>query len=229
LLETLRAEWSNLRVLTGEAAESFPGALNLGIHSASARRIGFLLSDDWLDPGAVDHRLAISADIVCTGLTTSSDDGLNIYEEASKTLTMADYLALPSLEAKARYLQHFFLFRKESLLRVGGLDQGIGNYPSIDDYDLIWTLLEQGATVAIVERCLYNYRDHDGERLTLADPEQAARNLEKILRKHHVSEAELPRLLAAHSKWFGKPIHRVLAGNDRSQTRSPLDIGTRIT
>ena len=226
VLETLQAEWTSLRVLTGEAAESFPGALNLGIHSASAGRIGFLLSDDWLNPDAVAHCLPLSADIVCTGLTAYSDDGLNIYEDASKTLTIAEYLALPSLEAKARYLQHFFVFRKEGLLRVGGLDEGIGNYPGIDDYDLIWTLLEQGATVAIVERRLYNYRDHHGERLTLADPAQAARNLEKILRKHHVSEAELPRLMAAHSKWFGKPIHRVLAEDDTLQARSPLNVRT---
>jgi cellulose synthase/poly-beta-1,6-N-acetylglucosamine synthase-like glycosyltransferase len=211
VLEALRAEWSNLRVLVEETADSFPGALNLGIRLASAGRIGFLLSDDWLNSDAVAHCLPLSVDIVCTGLTTYDEDGLKVYEGASQTLTMADYTSLATLEAKARYLQHFFVFRKEALLRVGGLDESIGNYPGIDDYDLIWTLLEQGATVAIVEKRLYNYRDHHGERLTLADAAQAARNLEKILRKHRVPEAEFQRALAVQSRWFGKPIHRVLA------------------
>jgi len=213
VLETLQDEWNNLRLLVEQAPESFhfPGALNLGIRSASAERIGFLLSDDWLSPEAVEQCLPLSADIVCTGLTAYVDDSLTICEGASQTLTMAKYLSLPSLEAKASYLQHFFVFRKEALLKVGGLDESIGNFPGIDDYHLIWTMLEQGATVAIVEKRLYNYRDHEGERLTLADKAQATRNLEKILRKHRISEAEVQRLLAVHSRWFGKPIHNVLA------------------
>jgi hypothetical protein len=70
---------------------------------------------------------------------------------------------------------------------------------------------------------LRNYRDHQGERLTLADPEQAARNLEKILWRPRVSEANLPRFRAVHSKWFGKPIHHVLAEDDTFQVRSSLN------
>jgi hypothetical protein len=76
-------------------------------------------------------------------------------------------------------------------------------------------MLEQGATVAIVEKCLYNYRDHDGERLTLADPAEAVRNLEKILHKHQVQEPEFSRLIAGHSRWYGKPIHQVLREQGR--------------
>jgi hypothetical protein len=102
------------------------------------------------------------------------------------------------------------------LLRVGGLDESIGNYPGIDDFDLIWTLLEHGATVGIVEEQLYHYRDHRGERLTLADPVARARNLEKILRKHRVSEQEIPEIVRRHARWFGRPIYEVMNLSDQA-------------
>jgi len=38
---------------------------------------------------------------------------------------------------------------------------------------MIWVLLEHGATVAIVEQQLYNYRDHHGDRLSLRHLEEA--------------------------------------------------------
>jgi GT2 family glycosyltransferase len=216
VLETLQGESKNLRVLIEKTAGSFPGALNLGIRSANAGRIGFLLSDDWLDAKAVAHCLPLSADIVCTGLTAYYEDGLRILEGASQTLTTAEYNSRRSLEAKAAYLQHLFVFRKQVLLDVGGLDETIGNFPGIDDYDLIWTLLEHEATVAIIEKRLYNYRDHPGERLTLANKEQSIRNLEKILRKHHASDSEIRLIVADHSRWFGRPIYEVLAETSRT-------------
>jgi hypothetical protein len=37
----------------------------------------------------------------------------------------------------------------------------------------------------------------------MADPRQAVRNLEKILRKHHVAEPEFSRLIEAHRNWYG--------------------------
>ena len=211
LLERLAQEWGNLRVIVEEQPGSFPAAINLGIRHARAERIGLLLSDDWLDREAVAHCLPIDADIVCTRHTVYHADGVTVLQGASKTLTMRDYLNLPTLEAKAKYLEHFFFFRKAALSEAGGLDETIGNFPGIDDYDLIWTLLERGASVAIVEHRLYNYRDHDGERLTLADPAQAARNLEKILRKHGIAESEIPAMVRKASRWFGKPYYKVLA------------------
>jgi glycosyltransferase involved in cell wall biosynthesis len=228
LLERLAQEWGNLRVIVEEQPGSFPAAINLGIRHARAERIGLLLSDDWLDREAVAHCLPIDADIVCTRHTVYHADGVTVLQGASKTLTMRDYLNLPTLEAKAKYLEHFFFFRKAALSEAGGLDETIGNFPGIDDYDLIWTLLERGASVAIVEHRLYNYRDHDGERLTLADPAQAARNLEKILRKHGMGESEIPAMVRKASRWFGKPYYKVLAAEpDQGFVATPAGRGWR--
>ena len=228
LLERLAQEWGNLRVIVEEQPGSFPAAINLGIRHARAERIGLLLSDDWLDREAVAHCLPIDADIVCTRHTVYYADGVTVLQGASKTLTMRDYLNLPTLEAKAKYLEHFFFFRKAALSEAGGLNETIGNFPGIDDYDLIWTLLERGASVAIVEHRLYNYRDHDGERLTLADPAQAARNLEKILRKHGIAESEIPAMVRKASRWFGKPYYKVLAAEpDQGFVATPAGRGWR--
>jgi glycosyltransferase involved in cell wall biosynthesis len=216
ILATLRSEYQDLRVIVEEKAGSFPGAINLGIRSATTHRIGLLLSDDWLEIEAVAQCLRFEQDIVCTGLTGYLSDGITVHPGASATLTWERYSQLSSLQERASYLQHFFLFQREALIQAGGLDETIGNFPGIDDYDLIWTLLEQGATAAIVEERLYNYRDHEGERLTLADAGQAVRNLEKILRKHGVRSPQLEQLLKDHSRWYGRPIYQVLAEDNRA-------------
>jgi len=211
ILRQHQAVAKDLRVFVEETPGSFPAAINLGIRCATASRIGLLLSDDWLEPETVELCMPRTADIVCTGLTMYLADGVTVNQGGSQTLSMAEYQALPTLQQRASYLQHFFLFQREALLRAGGLDETIGNFPGIDDYDLIWTMLEHQATVAIVERRLYNYRDHREERLTLAEAREAAFNMEKILRKHGVDPERAEQLLKDHSRWYGRPIHEVLA------------------
>src|SRR6266700_1802251 len=86
-------------------------------------------------------------------------DGVRILEQVSRTTSLEQFRRLPSLERKASYLQHFFLFEKSVLREVGGVDEQIG-LTGPDDFDMIWTLLERGASVSIVPAQLYNYRDH---------------------------------------------------------------------
>ena len=129
---------------------------------------------------------------------------------------MARFMQLPTLEAKASYLEHFFLFNRSKLLEVGGVDESVG-LTRADDYDLIWTMLEHGASVSIVGKSLYKYRDHEGERLTLRSKDDQVRDLKKILDKHGVPDCEKNRLIEAHSKWYGEPIYRVLARLQQQQ------------
>ena len=95
-------------------------------------------------------------------------------------------------------------------MRAGGLDETMGNFAGIDDYDFIWTLLEHNATVAIIEKQLYHYRDHDGERLSLGDPEKIVRGLERILEKHQVPERDAKEIKQRHIRWYGKPIYKAM-------------------
>ncbi|MBX3024437.1 glycosyltransferase [bacterium] len=196
-------------VVRQQRRAGFPAAINDGIGTARAPRIGLLLSDDWLEPTAVEETLRIDADIVSAGISTRAADGVTRLDRPGDVVTMDGFLARPTLERRAAYLQHFFLFSRASLVAVGGLDETLGDAPGIDDYDLVWTLLERGATVGIVGRSLYNYRDHERERLTLRDPAQQVRTLERILDKHGVGGDERQELIARHARWFGRPIHAV--------------------
>ena len=207
VLDRLAQSYPNLVVMLEDAPGSFPGAINKGIRAARTDRVGLLLSDDWLDRTAVADSLRESADIVSSGCVVYFPDG-RVNQAASKQASMKAFRACPTLEQQASYLKHFFLFRKQAVLQVGGLDETIGSAPGIDDFDLIWTLLENGASVAIVEKQLYHYRDHDGERLTLQDKAQLVENLSKILRKHGVWEADAAEIISRHAPWYGKPMYQ---------------------
>lgn len=206
LLGALKSQFDNLSVLPREIL-GFPGAINAGFRAASADRVGLLLSDDWLEPRAVELCLEHDADIVSSGTKVFDADGKTEFVEVGSTPRMRNFLQCNTLERKARYLQHFFLFRKSKLEEIGGADESLGDFPGIDDFDMIWVLLEHSATVAIVEQQLYNYRDHSGDRLTLRPSEQATAVLERILEKHQVVDPERAAILREHSRWYGRPIH----------------------
>jgi GT2 family glycosyltransferase len=209
ILNGLQRHFANLAVLGRDKPESFPGAINKGIRHANSDRVGLLLSDDWLEERAVAECLRNDADIVCTGSVVYFPDG-DINERACRHPSLQEFNSIATLEERASYLGHFFLLRRQAVLDAGGLDESIGNYPGIDDFDLIWTLLERDATVSIVAEGLYHYRDHDGERLTLQDPAQAVENLKKILRKHGIIDEQAIDIVKRHARWYGKPMYQVM-------------------
>jgi len=211
LLADLARQHDRLRVIEEPAGTGFPGAINFGFERATTDRVGLLLSDDWLDPRAVALCVAHDVDIVSTAHTAYLADGCTELPEASARRQHRAFQKLPTLEAQASYLTHFFLFRRSKVLEVGGADESLGDFPGIDDFDLVWTLLERGATVAIIETSLYNYRDHDGDRLTLRDREEAIRTMGRILEKHGLRGAAKARALERHAPWYGRPVHVVEA------------------
>lgn len=190
--------------------EHFAHAVNTGIRAASADRIGLLLSDDWLDPAAVASCLPYDADIVSTGMSFYDASGEREIISMRRQPTLAEFRTKPTLEQKANYLEHFFLFKKSALLAVGGVDSSVG-LTGADDYDMIWSMLEQGATVQIVTQSLYSYRDHDGERLTMRDREAQIADLRKVLTKHGVPPCERDKLIEEKAKWYGEPVHAVMS------------------
>lgn len=192
-------------VITREARRGFPAAINTGIARATGRRVGLLLSDDWLEPTAVEECARLDADIVSSGHTNFAADGTTLLSHLSRTPLPRVYETLPNLEAKATYLTHFLLLDKSAVLAAGGLDESLGDAPGIDDYDLIWTLLERGASVALTGCPLYNYRVHDGERLTLRDREEQLRVLGRILDKHRLTGEDRERTIHQHGRWLGRP------------------------
>lgn len=221
VLERLSREHERLRCFERQPGACFADAINEGWRSARTPRIGLLLSDDWLEPEAVECCLALNADIVSSGEVGHAADGRRVLWQNPHTQAAFD--ALPTLERKASYLNHFFLFRRDPVLAVGGVDPTIGNVGP-DDYDLPWTLLEHGASVAIVERGLYHYRDHDQERLTLRPQQDQLRDLRRLLAKHGVAPADADRLADMKARWYGVPVHFALENPDwYRETGSGID------
>jgi glycosyltransferase involved in cell wall biosynthesis len=212
------ASAGGLVVVERPPGAGFVRAINVGIRTVRTPRLGLLFSDDWLEPDAVERCLAHDADIVASSKTAYLEDGVTRLASISPIMTRARYERLTSLARKAEHLTHFLLFRTATLIAVGGLDESLGDFPGIDDFDLIWTLLERDASVAIVEASLYNYRDHSGDRLTLRDPVAARQTLERILAKHGSVGDEREQLLARHSRWFGRPVHVVVAESARPRS-----------
>ena len=209
------------RLVVRPAPLGFAIALNTGFRAARAERVGLLLSDDWLDPRAVEACLSIPADIVSTGQVRWAADGRTELVALRRPVLRRRYDELPTLEARARYLTHFFLLRRDTVLAAGGADETLGDSPGIDDYDLIWTLLEHGASVGIVEEFLYHYRDHDRERLTLRPRAEMLATAARMLDKHGLTGAERERILALRAEWFGRPMHVVQAERDRLRDGLP--------
>lgn len=178
---------------------SFASAINIGFQKAKADRVGILLSDDWLEKDTVEKCLAEKADIVSTGMNFVNADG-SIRKR--RFVRRSDYDRLSSFWEQASYLKHFFLFRRDKVLLVGGVDDKIG-LTGPDDFDMIWTLLESEASIALVPDALYNYRDHLESRLSLRPKEDQIEDMKKILTKHKVSEEEQVVILAKKSRWLG--------------------------
>ena len=184
-----------------------PCALNQAVKRVTTNRIGILHSDDWFEPQAIEACLRHDADIVCTQSHVRSACGSEIIE-TSRT-TDAGFRDCEDYQSQADYLNHLYVFKRTKLLEVGGVDDRIG-LTGVDDYDLLWTLLENGASMSIVEDPLDNYRDHDNSwRLSLQDPVTQLNNLERILDKHKYAEADRRQVRQQHGRWYGKTISQV--------------------
>jgi glycosyltransferase involved in cell wall biosynthesis len=209
ILQRFADRGSRLRVVECPPTKRFAGALNSGIRLAASDRIGFLLSDDWLEPRAVERCLSCHADIVSTSKTFYAADGTTELREIGGIRTAAQYARLKDNAERAEFLSHFLFFRRAALEQAGGVDETLGDSPGVDDFDLIWTLLDRGASVAIVEESLYNMRDHEDERLTKRSVDEMFATFNRILDKHNVWPVRRKALLRHHSLWFGRSLWSV--------------------
>ncbi len=206
VLAGLAQRFQNLRIAQRPDGKRFAGALNHGIALASADRIGFLLTDDWLAPDCVEKCLAADADIVSTAMDFYASDGVTELTRLRRSGLTERYLACANDFERASFLEHFFLLRREAVLLAGGVDETLGDSPGVDDLDLIWTLLERGATVHLLDEPLYHYRDHAGERLTTRKGEEMRETYTRILRKHGLAGTELEECVENAARWFGQPV-----------------------
>lgn len=207
ILENIARTFSNIKVIKRSPGDNFAAAINVGFSAAATERVGLLFSDDWLASDAIRICMQHPEELVTTGRTGFAANGKD--QVCENVPDVAKFNSLQTIEARASYIGHFFLFNREKFLAVGGVDPSIG-LTGADDYDLIWTLLEHDTRVHVIEQSLYNYRDHDGVRLTMRARKNQIQDLKKILAKHGVTGAEQDRLVTEKSKWYGVPGYQVL-------------------
>jgi glycosyltransferase involved in cell wall biosynthesis len=207
LLKLLKIQYGGFKVLLREPGQEFAGAINLGFQQSSTDRVGILLTDDWLAPSAVEECIKHTADIVSTNNIIYSEESMR--NPVFSVRTKSKFDQLPTLEEKASFIGYFFLFKKEKVLEIGGVDILIGK-TGADDYDMIWCLLENGATVSLLEEPLYHVRDHSKQRLTLRNADDCQRDISAILDKHGVTGTEKKKLLSDHGQWCGRKIFDVI-------------------
>ena len=202
VLSKLSKGHSNLKVLRRPSGAQFAGAINFGFESATCDRVCLLLTDDILELATVATCLSFDADIV-----TTARCGMNVDMTERLWEGKADpvrYQKLKTIEERASYIGHFMLLNRALVLKIGGVDPNIG-LTGADDYDMVWTLLEAGASVKLIPEFLYRMRDHGETRLTMRDQNAQVADLRKILAKHGICEEDIERLVEAKKKWYGTP------------------------
>ena len=202
VLDTLRRDYAQLKITLRPEGAQFAGAINDGFKMASSDRVGILLTDDKLAPETIERCLEYDADIVATsrcGMNESCTEML--WENKADPVR---YHKLTTIEQRASYIGHFMLFNRSKVLSIGGVDPNIG-LTGADDYDMIWTMLEAGASVQLVPETLYFLRDHHGVRLTMRDQQSQIEDLRKILTKHGIVGAEAERMVEIKKRWYGTP------------------------
>lgn len=190
----------------------FAVALNEGIRRARSDRVGFLFSDDWLAPDAIRTSLSYAADIVSGGkqIWAEREDG-EFAPIRDWVGTRQGFEQQATFEAKARYVSHFLLLSRPKVIEAGGIDESLGDLSGVDDFDLIWTLLEKGASVAFNDHPVYLVRDHGGDRLTLRGADEQLVSLRRILDKHDVDPSARAEIERFHTPWYGRTITEVLS------------------
>lgn len=197
--------------------EGFGASLNAGFRAAQTRRVGLLFSDDWIEPDTIRHACKIPADIVSTGAVVHHQDG----SHSQSTRCPDAFAAITSHRERARYLSHFLLLDRHLVLSIGGVDESVGS-TGVDDFDLLWTLLERGATAGLLNLPLYNYRDHARPRLSLRPARRQTAELSSVLTKHGEDEAISQVILAQHSRYFGRMIGEAeVSDRDEVSSKNP--------
>ena len=91
-------------------------------------------------------------------------------------------------------IKHLHSWKVSAAMAIGGMDETLGPHGA-DDYDFPWCMAEAGYRFKAARECLYYYRDHRShERLTTHVPlESQIEELQKIFRKHKLSERQIRR------------------------------------
>jgi glycosyltransferase involved in cell wall biosynthesis len=198
-----------------QANRGTAAARNTGVSQARGELIAFLDNDDiWL-PEKLARQVQIMQRSLECGLAFTDGKRFSAYGIHSEPLIssrldgwIAAHRTEDELVAKGDIFRNLFfsneissassvIVRRLCLERAGGFDETIA---IADDYDL-WLRIARAHSVALIQRCLYMWRWHDGSQSgTIPEREQRWRVASLVVREKHLPLAppDLRRPLRAH-------------------------------
>ena len=190
-------------------------ARNAGVRQARGELIAFLDNDDiWLPEKLARQVQVMQGSLECGLVFTDgkrfSADGTRAESLISTRLDgwIAAHRTEDPLVAKGDIVRNLFfdneissassvMVRRQCLERAGGFDEAIA---IADDYDL-WLRIARAHSVALITRCLYMWRWHDGSQSgTIPERIQRWRVASLLVQEKHLSLAppDVRRRLRAH-------------------------------
>lgn len=178
----------NITILRHGTNRGIAAATNAAFASARGRWIGLLDHDDALAP----HSLSILSETIA-----EHDDAQFIYTDevvTNKSLRPTDYFLKPAFDpvllSGVNYINHLSLFRRDRLVRLGGLRDG---FQGSQDYDLLLRYLDglERRQIVHVPYPAYLWR-RDGKSFSATFRETATANARKALSSHYKSAGREP-------------------------------------
>jgi glycosyltransferase involved in cell wall biosynthesis len=184
---------TRLRFLRQSQNRGVAHSTNLGLQAARGEYISILNDDDCYDATFLarmsQHLAATGVDFAWCGVEDAHEEEPEAYGRVARATRHSDSWALGELVTRVG-LGFGFTIRRESLLRLGGLDE---NLRSSEDTELFLRLVQQPFTWQSLPDCLVKvFRQRD--RLTQASPRRAE-DLSYVLAKHQAFLQTMPSLV----------------------------------
>jgi len=143
--------------LTHKKNSGKPDSLNLAISMARGDYVGFVDSDDWLEPTMLEVLLKaleeIDADFASCGYLNEYVDGTDLAPVCDKKTTLTSSQTVRQLYDRKLYgYLHGRLFRKSTLV------EPIPQLRRYEDYAVIYKWASHGRGSVLCPECLYHYR-----------------------------------------------------------------------
>ncbi len=173
------------------------GALNIGMRGSNTEYLCILLSDDKLDPKAIEIIQKYIQRFPETDFFYSSRKYIDAQGQIKTPLMKRKRkFNIDDFAKKGSPVKHLLCWRRVKGLEIGGMDETLSDH-GCDDYDFPWRMAEAGCRFKAIKECLYYYRiHHDFHRLTThVSLARQVECLKAMFRKHKVSEPEITAYL----------------------------------
>lgn len=213
LLESKQQQDERLQILVNTANIGLPMSLNQGFAIARGIYFARMDADDIAHPERLVkqvHELETNADIhlLGTAITNIDSEGNVLGDNSFLTSPIAIQKAIAYRSVACHPT---WLMRKEVFQRIGGYRY----FPSSEDYDFLYRVLDAGFRISNIPEPLLNYRLHDSSMTS------ALSNFQYAV-KHYIQSLHRQRLSQKNDQYCEQVSKALKSGNDASKMSKSL-------